>query len=1595
MVKIFAELAKHWRPGKPLPIIIFVNSLPRETLDKICSGEKANIHDLTLEYLRAPQPNITKVPPDFINLLQSKWNILRPVVLFDAVDECADKVRYEKMVNTLSDAGHALRSIGTVVISCREGDYSKRTNFIPIRILSLTQRQIITHYKRKGIRHQRVIEGGLKQEQALLHLSHYLINVYFLQLYLNWLLSEDIAGNTPVALPSLFEEMFIRELKKIREVQPVPVEAGRYLQDALSPIAYIWTLSSMPYSNVRVKPTHTAGLVGLPSWSPDLLKAMVIQPTEPGVLHGWRKYLWDYLQTNRQSDAIALGRIVATDTQFEQLIKENPFQQGRDPHYLAIEILRWAREFDFPVPETEQAILGKNIQEILFQQPTDTECVFAAFQFVLSFRALGWAVKTAILRMDQKSGYILRFRHQRIREYLTAQYIDAMCLTDFLQRAHVDNSWWRQTVNMLAAVTNSPSDFLSYILGNQEGNKERANLIPGQVYEPWRILVASQCAQYLPLNSRRACTQELEKTADALHDLAFSKKAQNEVDQVLAVAELGATTACGIIKPSDGLIRNMANMVRNTSTRQKALDSIYAILKVGRPRFITFIIAISSILYGLMFCDPEEVLRPIGRRPSLSVRLVLDFLAWFGEWIRIIPVILWALLFPIWLIFLLTQSIVNHSFSFWLLGFLLICLAIDRTIFTGSWAYSVYRILAIPVEAIFWLCNYILNLLKILSEYIQKAIRNIKSICFAIGRTAQSFGLAVNNIGRLLSNFIHGAFHLLTRLPRMAGQKAVAVFSWIPTLFRKLISRTRSPKINISPKSYQKKATITISPQLPLFSFEGYFTDLFSFMRRVGRALFLLPGQFVRHATIWSGRQWRMIVLLFAASSALVLIYFLVLPWLSFQVARWWTLRDYNSLRNSVQTGYNGMHAVATSSIMAELEVVEKELDSPNQSPSDLLNRLEKLNYDKNRIDLLRMKRNIQTLTELMTVVKDRYNELNNRLIKIQVDKPWEITELEQLIDLLVEEYRSATNHLNTAEEAFSRIELRRRFLDDYLILMAELDDFMNKVEGPINNIDDLMKSMEMLREKVDNWRSYDVQWHTASFRDNIIIWINELNSSMTQVESEIKKAKLLIHKQLLTETETIEPVSVTRMRHTEPKELPQTQDIAERRSAIIPGPLLEFTNTQLNSLETKVKGLEDKSFDLLNTLPEIPLKTSRYTLKLLLNLETFNESIRNLTKTSTQLAIEIVATQANVEVLRERFPDSASNEIASWHKQTSNELNKIQRTLEETQRKLQDKRDHVFNIIEDVVNIVSQHFDTDIEHWRQVVSDATRYKDELSNLSLIFNELEQQIKNLELQTRNIPRGDTSWWRGHGGDLLDRLQHIRNNFEKQTIIIQELDDKDIQSRVLKISKEARSFAQDALYISGQRIIREKELRRTFIRIGDRIADSRILVLSEEISQSLITISSGLKRKIEMLELQLNEISLRVTAAKRSAFLYTGISIVVFAIVMVPIIFLISSSFKSMQIKRFLSNYQGKNESEKRDYLLTGIIKQRLMSVREVALQELEDMALSSSKDFKKLIKVKTQLDKREKRGDQECGARLIGIAADIKMRIQRTIGTEA
>src|SRR6266478_6080634 len=61
---------------------------------------------------------------------------------------------------------------------------------------------------------------------------------------------------------------------------------------------------------------------------------------------------------------------------------------------------------------------------------------------------------------NQPAGKLLRFWHQRIREYLTAHHIERRGFEAFLSGASMDSAWWAETINMLAAVTASPRKML-------------------------------------------------------------------------------------------------------------------------------------------------------------------------------------------------------------------------------------------------------------------------------------------------------------------------------------------------------------------------------------------------------------------------------------------------------------------------------------------------------------------------------------------------------------------------------------------------------------------------------------------------------------------------------------------------------------------------------------------------------------------------------------------------------------------------------------------------------------------------------------------------------------------------------------------------------------------------------------------------------------------------------------------------------------------------------------------------------------------------------------------------------------------------------
>ena len=240
MLKIFAGLAAKWAPGRPLPILIFVNALSQKSLDEIFSEENPGLIKIVEKYLRESPDVQSPIPPDFVATLQNQWSDLHPVLLFDAVDEMPDKNRYERLVALLCQGAEKLKDSATVVFSCRERDYSGRTAFAKLRILPLSRQQTIKHYKSARARRESRLENILESPLAS-SLGHYLTNVYFLLLFLDWGLDEEVGPprlSGSMKILTLFEKLFVRELKKTKREgrEPDLHHAAKYLLDTLAPV---------------------------------------------------------------------------------------------------------------------------------------------------------------------------------------------------------------------------------------------------------------------------------------------------------------------------------------------------------------------------------------------------------------------------------------------------------------------------------------------------------------------------------------------------------------------------------------------------------------------------------------------------------------------------------------------------------------------------------------------------------------------------------------------------------------------------------------------------------------------------------------------------------------------------------------------------------------------------------------------------------------------------------------------------------------------------------------------------------------------------------------------------------------------------------------------------------------------------------------------------------------------------------------------------------------------------------------------------------------------------------------------------------------
>jgi len=702
MAKIFAELAQRWKPGNPLPILIFVNSLSRKILSEVLSSEDPKIQRVVIRYLRESPGIEPEFPKNFVNLLEDKWLSLKPVLLFDAIDETPDKKNYEDLVSLIQKSAERMRNEGTIVISCREGDYSGRGNFVQLKILPLSHQQIIEHYKHadpKGWKVDSTLELPIAK-----NLSHYLTNVYFLRLFLDWGLDENRRDKLPDegSIQDLFQPMFTRELKKFG-IKFSGEE--KYLQDALAPIAYVLTHQALPVNPMQQEAEEQSNRSpGLALYDPKVLGA-IVSANQTDVKAKWRQVAGKYVEAlvaGSKTDSLAVELVgeIGKAEELNPFLKEIQELKSWDTASLSEFVAKWINCWDpeplegerkIELPDKERKILAKEMERFLQQKQSDTERITKAFTVALTYRAIIWSIKAGLLRVDPENRYILAFRHQRIREYLTAYYIEATGFVEFLENKYTNNSWWQQTLNMLAAITIKPDFMLEKVLQDKSSRHSVE-------FDPERVLAAAQCAQYLPRNRRLKCQKQIGQICDALLGQAF--QGNNPVNQVLALSEVGPMVSSDLIVPEDTLTNNLTALTQEVRTRHKALNALYAVLRIKRPSLKIFFKALFAIMLGMMYHDPEEEPQSLDKKVKRSrlVQFSLGF-AHLTAWIlRLLVPLAWAFCLSWWVYFAFIDPLRSlKSMSFWILFLFLCGLLWHRTKITGNWSFSLYQFLRFPL----------------------------------------------------------------------------------------------------------------------------------------------------------------------------------------------------------------------------------------------------------------------------------------------------------------------------------------------------------------------------------------------------------------------------------------------------------------------------------------------------------------------------------------------------------------------------------------------------------------------------------------------------------------------------------------------------------------------------------------------------------------------------------------------------------------------------------------------------------------------------------------------------------------------------------
>jgi hypothetical protein len=1595
ILKITCELTRHWKPGRPLPILIFMNSLPRTTIEKLTSERACGIQQLVLDYL-SDYPGKLCVPPDFITLLREQWVRLYPVVLCDALDEFPEKRKYEEVFNALARAGDELRGKGAVVLSCREGDYSKRSRFVPFRILPLTQKQIIKHYKRRGIRHERLVERGLEHPYATIYLSHYLDNVYFLTLYLGWIQQRLDEGAKKQAaginIERLFGAMFEWELDKVRG-RYHDEKAARYVQDAIAPIAYVLTVKM--FSQVSAQNTAI--------YDPAILERLTGVPPDGQTLTGWRRALWLYVEHDDQPSAVSLGSEVQADEAFVEFLKAKPFHLDLGVQDHSTAVVDWGRRFCPQLVQPASQKLQEGIATQLSHRESPNALRFAAFQVVLVFRALGWAAAedTGLLRADFQTGCVIGFRHQRIREYLTARYIEDGRHHDFLEHANIHNSWWRQTINMLFAITAAPDELICSILRDAQGSYDG-------------LLLVAESFRFLPIEAREKCSAQVEGVFHSLSNLAFQEKVKDTVDQVDAVGQIGRLVAAGVIPSTGELIRGFARLVRRESTKREAINALPAIMRADKHSLRTCLIGLSSILFGLMFHDPEEPYRPFGKKASLQIRVLLWLLEHIGWVVRGVPPALWILLLLAWTVTFVTDPrLVMNLWPFFPTLVVLMLWAVLSVWITGSWAYTLYAMLVLPLIGManlsVWLGSVVWTMIAAVwaaGGYVFLLLGTLRN-CIKAGMhrfpvVVKSITNGVISLLVLCSRGFFGFVRILVRLPCL-----VIAFSWkIPALIIRCFSRAidwlagefRPPESPpVEPQRIDDKP-----PAAPSWDWGLTFGAVLGDIRSLIVNLFFLASRIVLFPVIvakWWIKEWKAVTVALCTLVLGYLIFFTVLPFVSRMVSRYHVLEEYKSFEKGINAQIAACDETkrATARIYNSLEMVAgRVLKQTSESPEALLQTL----TSEDLASIGTVLQSVIVKGDLMhdgdVAVLATLADLEGSIERLTTDSPARIAELRNLTQ----------RYHGFREEVKSSVEKTRAELDDLVkmrdwvrghielrerakALVVDLNTVNNAFSAGGNiNLDesarfgDRLSRLENAYQKLkqDTVESERVRQTVFSdtMRPQTVAWVGHLQDLETH-------ASLLLRELRSTLRQEAEKVSelAAAVRPRNDKVSKDSANFGGRQQVVarsaeaqrILDSLVQFRTDVWPGLRNKADALSDDLTTLCASFGEIQSGLDKEKmLSFLLDLALYRRHLASARDTLAALQDEVSSFTRGISSSAGAYEDLAvRHEVDSYEKQ----LGPIQALL--------DRTESTFNgMIPKVSRSVQEMVGTELYNWEEYLRNTRRdarlaidLKGNCESLRRKSNDLCDSVWSLEL-------GVIRSWYGAGGgkDLDENLDTLRRNYadlQRQHERIRTLTPaaKSLPDLAHRRAAQCRAIAKDTGLMQLEQLAARME-------VSEALKDAAVLF--RDYDETLKAIDS-IEQDVESL---LKRSESRLRTVWWQSFAIVLLDVCVGILLMGMVYFILHSWLKQRGIRRYRVSFSEEPNQKRRTVLLGAVKDELLMAVRKFALQELRDLALETQDDLKELVRVSEELETRSGRGDGTCAGALIDIAKGIRDRIHRS-----